>query len=81
MNLGYQDTTYRKSKLFEIGSIVQHQTGFQEGDGDGWISYGSYGVIVKTIMTVDHSLCTAQVYWFEEQTMEYICSSCLKFIC
>lgn len=80
MSLGYQNTICQKLKLFEIGSIVQYKSGFDDGVG-GWVSYGSYGVILKTIMTIDEAACTAKVYWFDDEDYSYVCGSQLKFIC
>ena len=80
--MGYREDICQKLDSFNVGTIVRYQTNFGDSDNDGsWESLGSYGVILMTIMTTDRTLCTAKVYWFDDENTSYVCGSQLKFIC
>ena len=80
--MGYQEDICRKLDSFKVGSIVQYQSSYGDDHaGASWLSFGSYGVVLRTIMTSDRTLCTAQVYWFDDESYSYVCGSQIRFVC
>jgi hypothetical protein len=80
--LGYREDICQKLNSFKIGSIVQYCSSYCDDNADGnWVSFGSYGVILKTIMTADGLHCTAKVYWFDDESYSFVSGQQIRLVC